>query len=160
MLLIPHLLKNCVLSLGCRHSVGPRILHPRTPQKVCVWSVFESHTHADSWRPQLPSHWFETYFAIRCSFEKVVRRKSPNYCNHTLFWKRPSDGIGRSIRDKCDSETNFDCFCSLWRTVSSPKPLWNQKKKGPHKGPSSVLVSVYGGARRIRTKGTVYVALT
>ena len=38
--------ENCVLSLGCRHSVGPRTLMPQTPQKVCVWCVFVSHTHS------------------------------------------------------------------------------------------------------------------
>ena len=38
--------KNCVLSLGCRHSVEPRNLSPQTREKVCVWCVFESHTHS------------------------------------------------------------------------------------------------------------------
>ena len=39
---------NCVLSLGCGHSVGPRNLSTKTPQKVCVWCVFESHTYSVS----------------------------------------------------------------------------------------------------------------
>ena len=37
--------KNCVLSLGSRHSVGPRNLSPQPQREVCVWCVFESHTH-------------------------------------------------------------------------------------------------------------------
>ena len=36
--------KNCVLSLGSRHSVGPRNLSPQIREKVCVWCVFESHS--------------------------------------------------------------------------------------------------------------------
>jgi hypothetical protein len=32
---------SCVLSLGSRHSVGPRNLSPKTRQKVCVWCVFD-----------------------------------------------------------------------------------------------------------------------
>jgi hypothetical protein len=31
---------DCVLSLGCRHSVQPRNLSPKTHEKVCVWCVF------------------------------------------------------------------------------------------------------------------------
>ena len=37
--------KNCVLTLGWRHSVEPRNLSPQTREKVCVWYVFETHTH-------------------------------------------------------------------------------------------------------------------
>jgi hypothetical protein len=37
---------DCVLSLGCRHSVEPRNLHIKTREKVCVWCVFESYTHS------------------------------------------------------------------------------------------------------------------
>jgi len=37
--------KNCVLSLGSRHSIGPRNLSAQTREKVCVWCVFESRTH-------------------------------------------------------------------------------------------------------------------
>ena len=54
--------KNCVLSLGCRHSVGAQKRSLLTPQKVCVWCVFESHTH--SVRLQKLSHWF--YFEKWC----------------------------------------------------------------------------------------------
>ena len=42
------LTKNCVLSLGCGHSVGPRTLMLQTPQKVRVWCAFESHTPSGS----------------------------------------------------------------------------------------------------------------
>jgi hypothetical protein len=35
---------DCVLSLGCRHSVEPRNLNTQTREKVCVWCVFELHT--------------------------------------------------------------------------------------------------------------------
>ena len=48
--------KNCVLSLGWRHSVKPRNLSPQTREKVCVWCVFESHTHSVS--VQKLSHWY------------------------------------------------------------------------------------------------------
>jgi hypothetical protein len=37
--------KNCVLTLGWRHSVEPRNLSPQTREKVCVWCVSETHTH-------------------------------------------------------------------------------------------------------------------
>ena len=33
---------SSVLSLGCRHSVGPRNLNTQTREKVCVWCVFDS----------------------------------------------------------------------------------------------------------------------
>ena len=33
--------KNCVLSLGCQHSVEPRNLSPKTREKVCVWCVLD-----------------------------------------------------------------------------------------------------------------------
>jgi len=36
------LTKNCVLSLGCGHSVGPRNLIRQSHEKVCVWCVFDS----------------------------------------------------------------------------------------------------------------------
>jgi len=36
------LTKNCVLSLGYRHSVLPQNPTPQTQQKVCVWCVFDS----------------------------------------------------------------------------------------------------------------------
>ena len=39
-------MENFVLSLGCRNSIEPRDLHIKTRQKVCVWCVFESHTHS------------------------------------------------------------------------------------------------------------------
>ena len=48
--------KNCVLSLGSRHSVEPRNLSHQTREKVCVWCVFESHTH--SVNVQKLSHWY------------------------------------------------------------------------------------------------------
>jgi len=35
------LTKNCVLSLGCGHSVEPQNLRIKTREKVCVWCVFE-----------------------------------------------------------------------------------------------------------------------
>ena len=41
---------NCVLSLGCRHSVEPGNLSPQTREKVCIRCVFESHTHSASVR--------------------------------------------------------------------------------------------------------------
>jgi hypothetical protein len=41
-------MENCVLSLGSRHSVGSQKLNTQTQQKVCVWCVFESHTHSVS----------------------------------------------------------------------------------------------------------------
>ena len=47
---------DCVLSLGCRHSVEPRNLSPQTREKVCVWCVFESHTYSVS--VQKLSHWY------------------------------------------------------------------------------------------------------
>jgi hypothetical protein len=50
------------------------------------------------------------------------------------------------MRDKWGSETGFDRFGSLPRAVSASKPLLNQKKKGPSKGPSSVSASIGGGA--------------
>jgi hypothetical protein len=37
-----------VLSLGCRHSAGLSKLSPKTQEKVCVWCVFETHTHSVS----------------------------------------------------------------------------------------------------------------
>ena len=37
-----------VLSLGSRHSVGTQNPSPKTREKVCVWCVFESHTHSVS----------------------------------------------------------------------------------------------------------------
>ena len=33
--------KDCVLSLGSRHSVEPRKVRIKTREKVCVWCVFE-----------------------------------------------------------------------------------------------------------------------
>ena len=41
---------DCVLSLGFRHSVELRNLSRQTREKVCVWCVFESHTHSVSVR--------------------------------------------------------------------------------------------------------------
>ena len=40
--------KNCVLSLGSRHSVDTRNLSPKTREKVCIWCVFDSYTHSVS----------------------------------------------------------------------------------------------------------------
>ena len=52
---------NCVLSLGRRHNVETRNPIRQTREKVCVWCVFESHTH--SVRVQKLSRWdcFETW---------------------------------------------------------------------------------------------------
>ena len=36
--------KNCVLPLGCGHSVGPRNPNTQTLQKVCVWCVLGPYT--------------------------------------------------------------------------------------------------------------------
>ena len=47
---------DCVLSLGSRHSVGPWYLNTQTREKVCVWCVFESHTHCVS--TQKLSRWY------------------------------------------------------------------------------------------------------
>ena len=41
--------------MGSRHSVEPRNLNTQTQQKVCVWCVFEFHTHSVSVRNL--SHW-------------------------------------------------------------------------------------------------------
>ena len=46
--MLPLPINNCVLSLGYGHSVGPRSLSHQTREKVCVWCVFESHTHSVS----------------------------------------------------------------------------------------------------------------
>jgi hypothetical protein len=43
-------IKHCVLSLSSRHSVGPRKFNTQTRQKVCIWCVFETHTHIISVR--------------------------------------------------------------------------------------------------------------
>jgi len=40
--------ENCVLSIVWGHSVGPRNLTISTQEKVCVWCVFENHTHSVS----------------------------------------------------------------------------------------------------------------
>ena len=48
--------ESCVLSLGCRHSVESWNLTLKTREKVCVWCVFESHTHSD--RVQKLSLWY------------------------------------------------------------------------------------------------------
>jgi hypothetical protein len=42
--------KNCVLSLGCRHIVEPQKLNTQTREKMCIWCVFETHTHIISVR--------------------------------------------------------------------------------------------------------------
>ena len=47
-----------------------------------------------------PSLGFVTHCAISCTFEKGARPKASNYCIQTLFLKRPSERLGRSIRDK------------------------------------------------------------
>ena len=36
--------KNCVLSLGCKHSVDPRNLSPKTQETVCVRCAFGPYT--------------------------------------------------------------------------------------------------------------------
>ena len=54
--------KNCGLSLGCRHSVVLQNPNTHTPEKMCVWCVFESHTHSVS--VQKLSHWY--YFEKWC----------------------------------------------------------------------------------------------
>jgi hypothetical protein len=41
-------MKNCILSLGSRHTVEPCNLNTQTREKVCVRCVFELYAHSVS----------------------------------------------------------------------------------------------------------------
>ena len=106
--------KNCVLSLGCRHIVEPQKLNTQTREKMCIWCVFETHTHIISVRK----------FSQRYRLRKWCPGAQPYFSKISFNYSKLSDA--ENIEVVLKAVPKFTVFWQIKGFLAQVSPSPNQ----------------------------------